>query len=52
MDEKKLNAYAGLKKYAAYREDATRLPKQFNSRRWKYFKQENGLEKGDAPNEA
>ena len=37
--------YAGLKKYAAYREDAAHLPKQFNKRRWEYFKKHEGFEK-------
>ena len=36
---------SGLKKYAAYREDAHKLPKQFDKRRWEYYKKNKGFHK-------
>jgi len=43
MDDKKLNKYAGLKKYAAYREDSKQQTTQFSKRRWEYFKKHEGF---------
>jgi len=45
MDDKDLNQFAGLKKYAAYREDEQKLPKQYTKRRWDYFKKNKGWDK-------
>lgn len=44
LPDKTLNQYAGLKKYAPFREDTATAGNKFTSRRWEHFKKKNGVE--------